>query len=232
MNNFSTYVGIIATLMGIAGTVATLLEKGKIDKKKLTIILPVLGVVILSGVFFSTSTTITPHAPTNPFSGIGDPAATETPTAFPSPTATQSVPTPTPSPILSGPRTFYPNIRLQCNCSDRVVVTITQIVIQPSQNRMLWSLTYYNNSQGSVSSGFVFFTLQKGDQIKFPTTGEPSYYATGQGVDSGVDLQAGDTKQATLTFSFVPYKNFPYTIVSNLSVNFDYVTFDPEVIQF
>ena len=225
MNNFSTYVGIIATLMGIAGTLATLLEKGKIDKKKLTIILSVLGIVILSGVFFSTSTTITPHAPTNPFSPASPPsaqAAIKTPTVFPSPTPTQPVP--------SGPKTLPENIRLQCDCSDPVVVTIAQIVIQPQPNRMLWSLTFYNNSQSSFGARLSQFSLQKGDQIRYPTTGEKTYDASGEGIDTGEILQAGETKQITLTFSFVPYKDIPYTLESQLA---EIATpFNPEVIQF
>jgi len=96
---------------------------------------------------------------------------------------------------------------------------------------MIWTLTFYNNSQSFVESYFEQFTLQKGDQVHYPTTGEQTYDASGEGIVTNVSLQAGETKQATLTFSFVPYKSIPYTLVSQLAANSN-VTFNPAVIQF
>jgi hypothetical protein len=46
-----------------------------------------------------------------------------------------------------------------------------------------------------------------------------------------VSLQAGETKQVTLTFSFVPYKDIPYTLSSQLAASSG-VNFNPVVIQF
>ncbi|PWT91257.1 MAG: hypothetical protein C5B54_05640, partial [Acidobacteria bacterium] len=94
------------------------------------------------------------------------------------------------------------------------------------------SLTFFNNSQSGADASFYQFSLQKGDQVSYPTTGEQTYVATGGGIDTNVLLQAGETKQATLTFSFVPYKDIPYTLSSELAVGFAPVTFNPVVIQF
>jgi len=95
---------------------------------------------------------------------------------------------------------------------------------------MIWSLTFYNNSQSSIGARFYQFSLQKGDQIHYPTTGEQTYDASGGGIDTGVYLQAGETKQITLTFSFVPYKDISYTLESQLwEVD---TPFNQEVTQF
>jgi hypothetical protein len=104
-----------------------------------------------------------------------------------------------------------------------VLVTINQIVIQPDQNRMLWSLTFYNNSQNGAGASFADgnFYLQQGDQINNPAPGEPTYGATGPviGTFSGIGLKAGETKQVMVTFSFLPYTNTTYTFVSIMQVD-------------
>ena len=134
---------------------------------------------------------------------------------------------------LAPAETLLENITLKCDCTDPVVVTITKIEIQPPQNRMIWSLTFFNNSQNSTDAVFNQFFLQKGDQVNYPTQGEQTYTATGGGIDTNVPLQAGETKQATLTFSFVPYNNIPYTLSSELDgTGFAPVTFNPVVTHF
>ncbi len=235
MNSFNTYVGIVASLVGIAGTVAALLEKNKLDKKRFAIILSTLVVVIASGIFFVTSTDITPHPPTNPFKGKALPP-TNTPTDTPTPTPTQSALTPTSSPVLHGPTTLAEQIRLQCNCSDPVLVTITQIVIEPQQNRMLWSLTLKNTSQQSVDASFFQkFRLQEGNQKSDPSPGNPTYNPTGPGVTNNLPLMnAGDSQQIVVTFSFVPYIGMPYTLDSQFidGITSGGVSFDPIIVNF
>jgi cytoskeletal protein RodZ len=134
---------------------------------------------------------------------------------------------------LAPAETLPESITLKCDCTDPVVVTITKIVVQPQQNRMIWSLTFFNNSQSGTDASFYQFSLQKGDQINYPTTGEQTYVATGGGINTDVPLQSGETKQATLTFSFVPYKDIPYTLSSELGgMGITPVNFNPAVIQF
>lgn len=100
---------------------------------------------------------------------------------------------------------------------------------------MLWSLTFYNNSQADYTVGFSKFFLQDGDQTKDPTdSGATTYTPTGPGVDQGVPLPSGSTKQVVITFSFVPYEGIPYTLISRLGAAYFAldITFDPVVIQF
>jgi hypothetical protein len=180
------------------------------------------------------------NAPTQAATNAANNNATST-VASASPTALTATPTDgtvtpdftatTASLPLASAETLSENIRLTCDCTDPVVVTITQITVQPLQNRMIWSLTFFNNTQINTGAQFDQFSLQKGDQINYPTQGEQTFDATGGGIDTGVSLQAGETKQVTLTFSFVPYKSIPYTLSSQLAA-FSSVTFNPVVIQF
>jgi hypothetical protein len=157
-------------------------------------------------------------------------ALTTTPTDL---TATPDLTATTAGLTLAPAETLPENITLKCDCTDRVVVTITKIVVQPQQNRMVWSLTFYNNSQSDADAVFNQFSLQKGDQVNYPTQGEQTYDATGGGISTDVPLQAGETKQAILTFSFVPYKAMPYTLSSEFQDYFIHtVIFNPVVIQF
>jgi hypothetical protein len=158
-------------------------------------------------------------------------ALTTTPTDL---TVTPDLTATTAGLTLAPAETLPENITLKCDCTDPVVVTITKIVVQPQQNRMIWSLTFFNNTQRDTDAQFGQFSLQKGDQVHYPTTGEQTYDATGGGINTDVPLQAGETKQATLTLSFVPYKNISYTLSSQLGLAgpFNPVTFNPEVITF
>jgi hypothetical protein len=181
------------------------------------------------------STGTTPSTPNQVGSNPANNSATST-VAIASPTdstTTHLALTATPTGLTLAPAETLPeNITLKCDCTDPVVVTIIKIVVEPPQNRMIWSLTFFNNSQSGADASFYQFSLQKGDQVNYPTTGEQTYSATGGGINTDVFLQAGETKQATLTFSFVPYKDIPYTLSSELEVGFAPVTFNPVVIQF
>jgi hypothetical protein len=157
-------------------------------------------------------------------------ASTTTPTDL---TATPDLTATAAGLTLAPAETLPENITLKCDCTDPVVVTITKIVVEPPQNRMIWSLTFFNNSQSGTDASFYQFSLQKGDQVNYPTTGEQTYSATGGGINTDVPLQAGETKHATLTFSFVPYKDIPYTLSSELGgMGINPVTFNPAVIHF
>ena len=174
------------------------------------------------------SATPTDSPPTSPTTTVSSPP----PTTEPSPVPTE------PTPQLAPSETVSENFPLQCDCSDPIVVTVTKIEIQPQQNRMIWFLTFYNNSQNGADATFRQFYLEKGDQVNYPTTGDQTiYYATGEAVSTGLTLQAGETQQTTLTFSFVPYKDIPYTLSSDLGGLFNgvlayNVPFSPKVIQF
>ena len=158
--------------------------------------------------------------------------ATETPNVQPTPSATESGSTSTPLPFVTE-KIIHPNTRLHCNCSDPVVVTITQIDIQPQQNRMLWSLTLSNTSQAGQGSSWNEFSLQDGDHVQDPTLGGQTYNATGEGINTSQFLNAGEVQHTIITFSFVPYQGMPYTLISELSTSSpNSVTFDPTVIQF
>jgi len=181
--------------------------------------------------------------PSTPNQVVTQPANNNATSTVAASTPTESTATPTgltatPTELtLASAETLPENITLKCDCTDPIVVTITKIEIQPPQNRMLWTLTFYNNTQSSDAPYFEQFTLQKGDQVHYPTTGEQTYDATGEGIHTSdgttryVSLQAGETKQVTLTFSFVPYKDIPYTLSSQLAASSG-VNFNPVVIQF
>jgi len=105
---------------------------------------------------------------------------------------------------------------------------------------MLWFLTFSNTSQRAVSPYFQTFSLEVGDQITDPTgPGEQTYNPTGTTIPIGASanniyLRAGEQQQVTLTFSFVPYRDFPYTLVTELKdfeIPLD-ITFNPVLFSF
>lgn len=143
------------------------------------------------------------------------------------PTETPLIPTPTVL-VLATPTTIPENIRLQCDsCSDAIVVTVTQIQIQPDQNNMVWTLNLYNNSQdGTYSLWFDPFTL---------TLNGSDFSPTGPLMtDEAPELYAGKSMTQTLTFSFVPYTAVSYTLTSHLhdGIDYDGVDFNPVGITF
>ncbi len=101
---------------------------------------------------------------------------------------------------------------------------------------MICTFTFYNNTSSPDAAYFGQLTLEEGDQVKYPTTGEATYDATGPGILNdgstiSINLQPDETKQVIDTFSFVPYKNTSYTLISTLTAS-HYVTFDPAVMSF
>ncbi|HLI89982.1 MAG TPA: hypothetical protein VKV37_14935 [Ktedonobacteraceae bacterium] len=124
---------------------------------------------------------------------------------------------PTPAqPVQVEEETLPENITLKCDgCSDPVVLTITSIRVEPQKNRMVWSITLYNNSQSSAYCYFDQFYLQNSlneDQI-YDSTGDIRDINTCMTLDP---LQANETRNSTVTFSFVPYKAVPYTLMAKL----------------
>lgn len=187
-------------------------------RRHLVLIIVIMASVLMI-VFASTTIALLarPNASTQLGIGLGTPTQA-IPTSLPSPIPTESTPAsiePIATPVTPGtyqtPTTIPENIILECDCSDPVVVTTTKIVIEPQKNRMNWSLKFYNNSQGSVYTGFDKFSLQKGDQVHDPTeAAEQTYNPTGPVIGSGLDLKAGETRQEiVITFSFVPYQGMP-----------------------
>jgi hypothetical protein len=133
------------------------------------------------------------------------------------------------APSFAPAETLPENIVLKCNeCSDPLIVTITSIQVQPQANRMLWSLTLYNNSQQTTSCDFSTFSFQNTlDGRTFVATGDivdqnhyggdfvcnPNSSSSQEGID------AGATDQTSVTFSFVPYTKTPYTLTVHVSNN-------------
>jgi type II secretory pathway pseudopilin PulG len=137
--------------------------------------------------------------------------------------------------LIKKDTTYNEKIRLSCDCSDPVVVTITKIVAEPAHNRMVWSLTFYNNTLDRSDVLLEQFSLGKEDQLGGQTYVPTGAMLVGGRIVDDVILQANETKQATLTFSFVPYKAIPYTLESQLDVSggtHNFIQFNPIVIKF
>ena len=216
-------------------------QRSRSNRIYLVVIALLVLILISTFVFFLGKGSGQGTTPSTPNKAVTQPAnnnATST-VATASPTESTTTPTDltaTPTELTLAPaETLSENIRLRCDCSDPVVATITKIVVEPANNRMLWSLTLFNSSPNSTYARFQHFYLEKGDQVQYPTTGDQTtYQAEGEGINNGVGLQAGERKQIILTFSFVPYKDIPYTLESELSDSYlgTYATFNPVVIQF
>src|SRR5579884_66726 len=240
--NWNSYLNIVYILVGIVGGIILIagttwaivkyIGHGQSTRKEIvgvgaivSVIIIVVGVIAF--ILYPKAIELAPGKPPNP-TPTATTISSATPTDSPptSPTTTVSSPPPTtepspvptePTPQLESAKTLSENFILPCDCSDPIVVTVTKIEIQPQQNRMIWFLTFYNDSQNSADATFRQFYLEKGDQVTYPTSGDQTiYYATGEAVSTGLTLQAGETQQTTLTFSFVPYKAMPYTLTSDL----------------
>lgn len=179
--------------------------------------------------------------------GISQVAHSVTPTAsgvattlVPSPTATMPLPTETPTlppptaPILAfaSDGTRGENVQLSCApCSDPIIVTIASITVDSQRGNMVWSLTYYNDSQYGYDANLSPFYLTS--NISTSQGAEQEYRATGSDL-VGVPVSAGQTFHATATFSFVPYKGVEYTLVARLYGGgyFASVTFNPTTFTF
>ncbi|HEU5379434.1 MAG TPA: hypothetical protein VFV38_28760 [Ktedonobacteraceae bacterium] len=180
----------------------------------------------------SSTSTVPDSSPTVQLGAIPTSTLNVSPMLQPTATATLE---PTPTVATSVPDGSYQeHIRLSCKCSDPVVVTITKITIQQAQNKMIWSLTFYNNSPNNTRNSFDQFYLEDGDQVQYPTSGAQTYEAAGQAVNTEVDVSPGATQSIIITFSFVP-DTLPYTLISRLAPCAAFcndIPFDPKVIQF
>lgn len=122
-------------------------------------------------------------------------------------TAGTSTTTPMPTPTLASMETIPENIVLKCNeCSDPVVVTITSIKVEPQNNRMIWALSLFNNSQANQNCSFQQFSLQ--NPIDDKTFDSTMPYCS--------SLDADETTTFSATFSFIPYTKVAYTLDASI----------------
>jgi serine/threonine protein kinase len=128
--------------------------------------------------------------------------------------------------------TFSKNIRLSCGgCNDPLVVTIKTITVESATGRMAWNATIYNNSADTYSSSYYYFTgfsLQAAtDTNKVQASGQ---YMQMYGEDTIPPEQQAATK---FIFSFIPYKNEPYTLYVKLyAYPAGEITFTPVSVTF
>jgi hypothetical protein len=214
MNNFSALVGIIAGIISIALAVPTFLEHRRkgLSKTALFLMSTVIVVVIGAGLYFSTSATIIPHSPTNPFVSN----ATETPTATPSPTPTP-IPVPTPKVIP---------INQTMSCTNCVFYTFSLMVrsatIDPAKSQVVLLIGLQNTSTHTLNVSFSFLKLQD------LQTG-----LTTNGAGDGFDLTQITANQLILfrpTFPFIPVVGHEYSFSASLSTNG--YAFSPITIKF
>lgn len=233
-------VQIISALFGVAGLILAFFQVFPfpvMTSKQRTISISIIGTAILLGA------TVVSLGLFSKVGGEDNPVRVPTP----QPSATNTIGTsgtstpdstplnPSPSPsqtqvLATGLETPSLPIPLGCQCDDPVTVNITAVEIQ--QQRMIWSLTLTNISPNNANSYFLWFRIREGDQINYPTDGQP-YYASGRVVDQSVSLAPQKSAPATLIFVFRPQANTPYTLESKLGVNLGtYVPFDSVLIQF
>jgi hypothetical protein len=214
MSNFSAFLGIISSLCGIIGLIIAIINSKKIGKFGITMIVTILIAVIGAGVFFSTSTTIVPHPPTNPFV----PNAT-TPSTKAEPTFT---PTPS-SPIHPNPPLTIPCIQGPCNLAG--TVTLTSIDLDKANQKMTWH--FHITSMADGTYGFSQLYLED------PST--MMYQAGGQVSDKWTK-KSGDSTDESPTFGFYPQRATPYKLylvllvissggTGNYGVNYETETF-------
>ena len=208
MNNFSVFVGIVAGIVGILLAIPTFLEHIRKGLSKTAIFLMSVAIVVFigAGVFFSTSTTIIPHTPTNPF--ISN--ATDTPTA------------PPPSPIPT-PKVISENLNIPCvSCQGgnyALTLKINTITIDYANQQTIMKYTLTNI--GTVSCTVIFNTLEfqddNGTLFKAQNVGQ-----------SIVDIAVGNPFIASSTFDLVPRPNTHYLLNTSIDCTdrIDYKTQD------
>src|SRR5260370_5731911 len=156
MNNFSNFVGIIASLCGIVALIVTIMNGKRIGRAGIVIISVILLVVIGAGVFISTSTTIIPHSPSNPLA----PGATDQPTATPSPTTTLRV--------LQINQTMTVANPSATEAWTQFCLVVKTATVDPANNRVTLFIGLTNNSTQTTENSLAFLRFQ--DQVTGKTT--------------------------------------------------------------
>jgi len=199
MNNFNTYIGIISGVFSIVLALLAIADRKSINKRGLLIITIALIIIIGAGVFFSTSTTIIPHPPRNPFVSN----ATEPPTATSIPTATPS-PTPTPKVIPE-------NINIPClSCQGgnyALTLKLNTITIDYANQQTIMKYTLTNI--GTVSCTVIF------DKLEFQDDNGTIFKAQNAG-QSIVDIAVTNSFIASSTFDLVPRPNTHYLLTTSI----------------
>jgi hypothetical protein len=242
--SFSGFLGMIVSLIGIAGAVMAILEyvrRGP-GKRELLIRAAIIAIVLVAtlslGVFISRATTITIRPPSNPFAGASD-RTTQIPAFVPgtTPTATPTAtPTSTATPMLSPTATVTSEVIklkrvLTCTCDDPIQVTINRMVINTTTRTMTWNLTLLNTSAAPQAFHFSQFSLQDASGTLYQGSGV---------ILSAYDnpkspLGAGATVQGTVIFSFVPYAGGAYVLAAGIephSGTSPVIQFDPASFTF
>jgi len=199
MNNFSAFIGIIAGIISIALAVPTFLEHRRkgLSKTALFLMCAVIVVVIGAGLYFSTSATIIPHPPTNPFVSN----ATVPPTATPSP-----APTPTVIPI---------NQTMSCtNCPAtdpdyNFSLLVKNATIDAANSQVTLLIGVQNLSTTSQTDVEVSFLRFQDTQTGVTTNGAGGCF-------SSFPLAGQSTYLCRPTFQFVPVTGHEYSFSAGL----------------
>lgn len=175
-----------------------------------------------------------PSSPGNTPGTANNPTATTAPVTGGNPT---QQPTNTPTATVAAKSTATSgtstkNLMLTCGaaCNDPVLVTIKTITINSSLVRMIWDISFQNNTTGTNLSVFLGdFTLQDSLGQKYP--GQPEKAVFGLSPNQVMDEQ--------ITFSFVPLAGenytFPFTVTgqyNGVASNPFSVTFEPVTFTF
>ena len=154
----------------------------------------------------------------------------------------QTTPINTPAtPHLAGAETLHPHLTLQCgDCDDPVVFTIEAIVISPTNNTMIFTLSMKNHTQNYVNCALSPFTLQSAQDATprsasgGPVTEYPILAKCGSSNSLGQPslLGPGDNISSSTTFTFVPDAGIPYTLTAVYQEGATTVSFAPATLTF
>lgn len=247
--DFTSFVAVVAGLFAIGGGVAVLVRYVRQRRPHdpegpvVAAVCVCLVGVVLVGLFVSHSTMNSDSGHTGLQAGSNS-SATQSATDT-TPTQTALIPTDTsvvPTDTIAVPATATPpqyaaagsrgeNIRLKCNCTDPIIVMLTQIDVEPTQGNMTWTFKLYNNSPQKYDVIFGNIALQQADQA------DVTFTPTGPLAQTGVSVSSGATISATITFSFIPYRSIAYQLTSKLGLYYAYswafdVPFDNETLTF
>lgn len=201
MNSFSTFVGIISGLCGIVGLMIAILNSKKIGKFGITMIVVILIAVIGAGVFFSTSTTITTHPPSNPFAAHPTDTATATPISD-----VTTTPTPSPTPATIMPKSPQLPLPIPCSECKYLALQVRLDRISPDDTNQGTNWTLFIADKGTLACNQSSFNYA-------------TYIADPQGTANRADsnnqwsMLAGTSITESLHFpNFVPQSGVTYTL--------------------